>query len=218
MQITDWISLALVCLLGVMSPGPSVVVIFAVTRMNGRASGLLAALGHGIGIFLYAFAAATSLSFIILNYADLFVFVQIIAAFILLWLGIRLLKASFVNNAKPSTRTNDDHDKPVTKEMSSGLWGGFATGFMIAVFNPKIGVFFATIFSQFLDQDQSLSLHIGMAGLAGFIDSAAYMVYVLAFSSSLFGQWIDRTQYMIERLFGGVLIFLGISLIASYIL
>ena len=62
MNVSDWLSLTLVCILGAASPGPSFAVILSATRTGGRAGGLAAALGHGLGIFLYAFVAATSLS------------------------------------------------------------------------------------------------------------------------------------------------------------
>ena len=212
MTITDWISLALVCMLGAFSPGPSLAVIFAVTRMNGRASGLMAAFGHGLGILLYAFAAATSLSYLITNHADVFIILQMIGALMLLWLGYKLLKSSF-----HSTPQNDDAPQEPAKTISSGLIGGFTTGFIIAAFNPKTGAFFVSLFSQFLHQDQSLATHIGMAGLAGFIDVSAYVIYVLAFSTATLGNAMAKFQHILERALGLLLLFLGISLMASYL-
>ena len=212
MPITDWISLALVCMLGAFSPGPSLAVIFAITRMNGRASGLMAAIGHGLGILLYAFAAATSLSYLITNHADLFFILQMIGAFMLLWLGYKLLKSSFSKTKAPQEQPEDP------KAASKGLLGGFTTGFIIAAFNPKTGAFFVSLFSQFLNQDQSLTTHIGMAGLAGFIDVSAYVIYVMAFTTAAFSTAIDKMQHILERLLGVILLFLGISLIASYLI
>jgi len=211
MPLTDWISLALVCILGALSPGPSLAVIYAVTRMNGRASGLTAAFGHGLGILLYAFAAATSLSYLINNHADLFFILQLIGALMLLWLGYKLLKSSF-STLQPAETPDSKSGK-----VSKGLLGGFTTGFIIAAFNPKTAAFFVSLFSQFLNQEQSLATHIGMAGLAGFIDVSAYVIYVFAFTTATFGKAIDKIQHILERLLGLILIFLGISLLASYV-
>ena len=212
MPITDWISLALVCMLGAFSPGPSLAVIFAITRMNGRASGLMAAIGHGLGILLYAFAAATSLSYLITNHADLFIILQMIGALMLLWLGYKLLKSSFSKSEAPQEQSEDP------KAGSKGLLGGFTTGFIIAAFNPKTGAFFVSLFSQFLNANQSLATHIGMAGLAGFIDVSAYVIYVMAFTTAALSTAIDKMQHILERLLGVILLFLGISLIASYLI
>ena len=212
MPITDWISLALVCMLGAFSPGPSLAVIFAITRMNGRASGLMAAIGHGLGILLYAFAAATSLSYLITNHADLFFILQMIGALMLLWLGYKLLKSSFSKSEVPQEQSEDP------KAASKGLLGGFTSGFIIAAFNPKTGAFFVSLFSQFLNANQSLTTHIGMAGLAGFIDVSAYVIYVIAFTTAALSTGIDKMQHILERLLGVILLFLGISLIASYLI
>ena len=173
----------------------------------------MAAIGHGLGIFLYAFAAATSLSYLIANHANIFSVLQLIGALMLLWLGWKLLKASFSKKDKTSTTENSSQ-----KVLSKGLIGGFTTGFIIAAFNPKTAAFFVSLFSQFLNEDQALSTHIGMASLAGFIDVTAYVVYVVAFTTSVLGHWIDRTQHILERLLGVLLIFLGVSLIASYLI
>ena len=62
MALADWLSLISICLLGALSPGPSLMVILACTSGNGRAAGVLASVGHGLGVFGYALAAATGLS------------------------------------------------------------------------------------------------------------------------------------------------------------
>ena len=214
MAITDWISLALICMLGAFSPGPSLAVVFAITRINGRSSGLMAALGHGLGFFLYALAAATSLSYLITNHADIFFIFQIMGSIILLWLGAKLIKASF----SKSQQNNPSQENHAPHHHSKGLAGGFASGFAIAAFNPKTGAFFASLFSQFLDQGQNLNIHIGMATLAGFIDASAYVIYVMAFTTTLIAQTLDRYQHIFERTLGIILMVLGTSLIVSYII
>ena len=212
MFLTDWMTLALVCVIGASLPGPSLAVIFAITRMSGRAAGLMAAFGHGLGILLYAFAAATGLSYLITNHADAFFALQIIGALILLWLGWKLLYASI-------TKKTQHEDLKATQEKSgqSGLISGFTTGFLIAALNPKTAAFFVSVFSQFLSQDQEFTTHIGIALLAGFIDVTVYVIYVLAFTTALLGRWIDRTQHLLERVLGIILLALGFSLIASHL-
>lgn len=169
----------------------------------------MAAIGHGLAIFIYAFAAATSLSYLITNHANIFLALQLVGALMLLWLGWTLLKSSW---------TSSDQSQPSNNERKAvkGMAGGFSTGFIIAALNPKTAAFFVSLFSQFLDQDQSFSTHMGMAILAGFIDIGAYVIYVIAFTTSMLGQWIDRTKHILERLLGALLLFLGFSLITSY--
>jgi len=65
MEPDQWLSLAMICLAGAVSPGPSLLVILDATRRGGRPAGMLAAIGHGLGIFIYAFGAATGLGWLV---------------------------------------------------------------------------------------------------------------------------------------------------------
>ena len=72
MGLADWLSLISICLLGALSPGPSLMVILACTAENGRKAGVLASIGHGLGVFIYALAAASGLSYLLNNYQSIF--------------------------------------------------------------------------------------------------------------------------------------------------
>jgi len=206
MTISDWLSLTLVCILGATSPGPSLAVILAITRSGGRGSGLAASIGHGLGIFVYALAAATSLSYVLDKHLGLFNILQFAGALLLVWIGGKLLFAALRRNAAT----------PVAGEPAPPKLGGsFANGFGIAILNPKIAAFFASLFSQFLAAGQDLGLHLMMALLAGFIDVAAYVLIVLLVSGKGLRNWMDRYHHLLDLLLGGMLLALGISLIVG---
>ena len=97
MILQDWFSLALICFFGALSPGPSLLVILAVTAAQGRRAGLLISFGHGLGVLFYAFLSATGLSLLIVSYENLFVFVQILGAIFLIWLGLNLIRSGLYN-------------------------------------------------------------------------------------------------------------------------
>ena len=104
MSASEWLSLALICILGAASPGPSLAVVLAVSRLHGRKGGCVAAIGHGLGVFFYALIAAASLSYILKQHANLFQAVQIAGALMLVWIGGRLLTAT--------RRRAHDHRQP----------------------------------------------------------------------------------------------------------
>jgi threonine/homoserine/homoserine lactone efflux protein len=205
MSVSDWLSLTLVCILGAASPGPSLAVILSAVQTGGRAGGLAAAIGHGLGIFLYAFVAATSLSFIIAHHATLFFTLQLAGAVLLIWLGGRLLLASF----RPK-------DEPAPASAQSGMSGSFLSGFAIAAFNPKIAAFFASLFSQFFAEGQSLGLHVGMATLTGAIDVATYVIIVIAVSGDRLQAMLGARLHLFERALGGLLVLIGVSLLITH--
>ena len=204
MSISDWLSLTLVCIFGAVSPGPSLAVILSATQTDGRAGGLIAAIGHGLGVFVYALVAATSLSYIITHYAMLFSALQIAGSCLLIWLGVRL----FLTSLKPLTT-------PEVVDASNGMTGSFINGFAIAAFNPKIAAFFASLFSQFFAEGQSLGLHVGMATLAGVIDVVTYIIIVIALSGHMLRGVMAKNLHLFNRALGSLLLLIGISLMIS---
>ena len=54
MSLITFVQVFIVCLLGAMSPGPSMAVVVNNAIFRGRYNGILTSLGHGIGIAVYA--------------------------------------------------------------------------------------------------------------------------------------------------------------------
>lgn len=207
MSISDWASLALICLLGASSPGPSLIVILSNTRLYGRNAGLSASIGHGLGVFIYALLAATTLGLILSHYQMLFTLIQSAGALLLIWIGFRLLKATL----------GAQNNIEAAPAPGGGIGHSFRDGLAIALFNPKIATFFASLFSQFITPEQSVTTHLGMASLAGFIDSAIYVAMVCLASTRASQSWLERYQKQIDVSFAILLLALGLSLFLSQI-
>ena len=67
MTLITFAQIFTVCLLGAMSPGPSMAVVINNAIFKGRYNGILTAIGHGIGIAVYATLAVLGLGLIIKN-------------------------------------------------------------------------------------------------------------------------------------------------------
>ena len=72
MTIILFLKIFTVCLLGAMSPGPSMVVVINNAIFKNRFNGILTALGHGFGIGVYALFAVLGIGLIIHN--NIFIF------------------------------------------------------------------------------------------------------------------------------------------------
>ena len=171
MLFHDWISLVLICLMGAMSPGPSLLVILACMREGGKVSGFMASVGHGIGVSLYALASATGLGLLLLASPVALGVLQFLGACFLFYIGWKLFSSAL----RPASLNAD------TKALPLGHM--FRDGFLIAIFNPKIAIFFLSVFSQFLSPGQSSLVHVQMALVAGTIDTLVYVGIVLLASS-----------------------------------
>ena len=204
MSVSDWLSLALICILGATSPGPSFAVVLAVSALHGRRGGYAAAIGHGLGVFFYALIAAASLSYILKQHASLFQAVQIAGALMLVWIGGRLLM---------STRRRGQDQPPAAPSLA--LSQSFRHGFAIAVFNPKIAAFLASLFSQYLAESQSTGLHLAMASLAGGIDMVVYLMVVLLATTRLAARIFTKFAGLNDLILGSILLGFGTILLVQ---
>ena len=207
MSASDWLSLALICILGASSPGPSLAVVLAISRLQGRRGGYAAAVAHGLGIFLYASLAAASLSYILKQHGHLFQIVQIAGALMLVWMGVRLLMA---------TRRRAE-DRPAEAPRLA-LSQSFRHGFAIAVFNPKIAAFFASLFSQYLGEGQSTGLHLAMAALAGGIDMIVYVIVVMLATTQFAVGIFTKFASLNDLILGVILLGFGAILLVQNII
>ena len=65
MSIFEWFTIFLVCSIGAMIPGPSLIIILYLANTKNFISSVIASIGHGIGIFIYALVSIFSISFIV---------------------------------------------------------------------------------------------------------------------------------------------------------
>jgi threonine/homoserine/homoserine lactone efflux protein len=204
MTITIWLTVVSICLLGAMSPGPSLAVVLQQTLRNGRSAGLVTAVAHGAGIGLYAFLSISGIAVMITATPYLFTALQWLGAAYLIWLGIKGLRTSAAANMIPE------------EEKTSG--SAVRSGFLVVFFNPKVAVFFIALFSQIIGNDTSWLEKLIYTSTAMFIDMAWYMIVAWSFSNPRWLGSLQKNSVWIERVFAVVLIALAMRLIAGGLL
>src|SRR6056297_690961 len=68
MPLSLWFSLAAVCAMGAMSPGPSLALVLRHTLGGGRLPGIAAALAHALGVGFYALLTVWGLGALIVRF------------------------------------------------------------------------------------------------------------------------------------------------------
>ena len=101
----DWLSLGLICLLGAMSPGPSLAVVMRHSASTGVRAGLACAIAHAFGIFLWAMLMVGGLGALLLAQPAWFDLIRAGGALFLMYLGVRSL---LNNEAEMPTFENGD--------------------------------------------------------------------------------------------------------------
>ena len=100
MSTIIFLQIFFVCLLGAMSPGPSMVVVINNAVFKNRYHGILTSIGHGIGIGIYAFFAVLGIGIAIETNLFLFNGIKILSVIFLIFLGIK----SIINKTKSFER------------------------------------------------------------------------------------------------------------------
>ena len=129
MVIAEFVPLVVICFLGAMSPGPSLAIVVRHSVTNGTRAGVICALSHGLGIFLWAALMVSGLGVLLLAQPSWFNGLRMLGAGFLMYLGCRALMAP---RAAPANII----------EASSGGGKAAREGIAMALSNPKVAVFF----------------------------------------------------------------------------
>ena len=141
-----FLKIFIVCLLGAISPGPSMVVVINNAIFKNRFHGILTSLGHGIGIGIYALFAVLGIALIIKTNIFIFNGLKLISIIFLIYLGYKSI----------TNQSNLNFDE---LDLKSGI-ESFFQGLSISLLNPKIFIWFVAIYSQFMSIENDLIFNI----------------------------------------------------------
>ena len=199
MAFTTWLALAAICIMGAISPGPSLALIMRNTVRGGRWLGMATGLGHGLGVGLYALIAAYGLALLLTTTPWLFQLVQYAGAAFLAWLGLRGLLT------KPGAGPAPEQSASELRSRRLGALEGFAVAFL----NPQLAIFFVALFSQFVHAHTDWPEALLMMLTAGGIDALWYSLVAVGLSHGPVLAWLRAQSLLIERL--SALVLLGIA-------
>ena len=197
-----WSQFAIVCLLGAMSPGPSLALIIRNSINFNRMSGILAAIAHGLGICVYATVTVIILEFILKNSETIFFVIQICGSLFLIILGLIFVFKK------------DNRNQIEAYQIHSN---SFAQGFIIAIINPKILIWFTAIYSQFIDINASLINKTILVLTPSIIDAIWYSLVAILVTGYGLKEILNKRKFIIQKTIGVLLILIAFSLIYSLI-
>jgi threonine/homoserine/homoserine lactone efflux protein len=139
--LTDLALFAGAALLMVLTPGPNMIYLISRSICQGRKAGVISLLGVIVGFLVHMFAAALGLTAL---------FMAVPFAYELLkWVGAAYLLYLAWQAVKPGARSAFE-----ARELpDDGPIKLFAMGFLTNVLNPKIAVFYLSIFPLFVSVD-----------------------------------------------------------------
>ncbi len=203
MTLTIWLSLFTICLLGAMSPGPSLAMVAKHSLAGGRANGLATAWAHALGIGIYAFITLIGLAVVLQQSPLVFKAISYVGAAYLAYLGYNALRSK-----------GGVAEKLEAGEQSSA-WQSAKEGFLISLLSPKIALFFTALFSQFVAVGYSVGAKSLIVLTPLVVDGLWYTLITLLLSSPRLLDKIRAKAQLIDRLSGAVLILLAVRVVLT---
>jgi threonine/homoserine/homoserine lactone efflux protein len=201
MEISAWVSIASICAVGAMSPGPSLAVVIKNTISGGRVQGVLTGVGHAIGVGLYACFAVFGMAVLLQQFPNAMRAIEVLGGLYLLWLGYQ----AYRHAGKRSPNTIEDGQQQ----------NGFIDGFAISGLNPKIAVFFLALLGPLIPVEASNLNRLGVAALAMFIDGSWYVLFAIVLAGTGAAEWLSNQGKWVDRLLSFLLISVGLWLMTK---
>ena len=194
-----FIQITFVCLLGAMSPGPSMMVVINNAIFKNKFNGILTAIGHGFGIGVYALFAVVGVGLILKTNTIVFNSLKILSIIFLFYLGIQAIMK----------KDQIEFDK---NNIKSGL-RSFLQGLSISILNPKIFIWFIAIYSQFMSLNNDYFFNISLVLIASIVDALWYLLLVNLVTSHTILELIKNKSYLIQKIVGILFIIISIILL-----
>jgi len=200
---TQLLAFAGVSLLLAVTPGPDMAVVTKNALAHGRRGVVLTTTGIALALAIWVTATAVGLSALLRSSGELLFGLKLVGAAYLAYLGVRALLES---RQRPSDLLADAPPPAPAHAI-------FRQGFLSAISNPKLGVFFVTFLPQFVSPGQALLPRLLELGLTFAIIGWSWMiVYGLLISRIRDFITAPRVRQWIQRVTGVVLLGFGARL------
>ncbi|MCY1502009.1 Threonine efflux protein [compost metagenome] len=202
MYWAEFLTVAVIHLLAVASPGPDFAIVVRESVAHGRRAGTWTALGVGAGIFVHVGYSLLGIGLIVSQSIMLFNALKWLAAAYLLYIGIKALRA------KPA---------PAGLEVAGGelkrsARGAFVTGFVTNGLNPKATLFFLSLFTVVIDPHTPHGVQAGYGVYLALATALWFCLVARLFSQQRVRAGFARLGHWFDRAMGAVLIALGVKL------
>jgi len=182
------------------APGPDNLQVIARGISQGRAAGLVAALGFAAGVAFHTTLAALGVAALLRASPFAFHLVKLAGGAYLIWIGIKALTSRGLSEA---------HTRP-----AQPLWTVFRQSVLGNMLNPKVTLFFIVFLPQFVDAAATTSVALQMIGFGlVFMLQTVVIFSIFGFSAGAIGAWLKRRPGIgiwLDRLAGATFVALGL--------
>ena len=200
--IISYLGILGVLSLGIMSPGPSFVLVARTSVAVSRRNGLTTAIGMGLGSAVFASLTLLGLQAVLLSVPLLYMLLKVLGGIYLIYLAIVIWR-----NARQSV------DLKSASKNSADLYSSFKLGLITQLSNPKTAIFYGSIFAALLPPDLPDITLLILVLTIFFLEAGWYSLVAFVLSSKTPRQIYLNLKQVLDRLASGVIGVLGLKLI-----
>jgi threonine efflux protein len=196
------VGIGAVQLLAAMSPGPAFLTVTRVSVGESRRAALAAALGVVTATLIWAVAATLGMHVLLTEAAWLYDVLKLIGGGYLVWLAVE------------AWRHADTPLAPGANGLAGmSTWQAWRLGFGTNLANPKVIVFFGSIFLALFRPDTPGWVRLAALFIVAANEIGWYVAVALLFSSRAAQTTYRRAKRWIDRVTGAVMMIFGLRLI-----
>lgn len=195
------IGIAIALLLGVMSPGPSFLVVSKVAVDSSRTHGLMVVLGLGLGAAIITLLAVLGLYAVLQAVPWLYLVLKLVGAVYLCYLAFKIWRSADDSIAADSQA-----------QANNSLWRSFLMGLLTQLSNPKTAIIIGGIIVAFLPPNPPAHSYTIIPVMAFLIDASWYALVALALSTQRAQAVYLRFKGRINKAASGFMVFMGLKI------
>ncbi len=199
------LTVALINMLAIMSPGPDFIMITRNSLIYSRKTAVYSALGLGFGILVHITYSLVGIGLLISKSIIMFSIIKLFGAFYLIYIGYKSLTDRSDNNSENSN----------TKVKDLSKFEAIKMGFLTNVTNPKVTLFFLSIFTLVIKPTTPLFIKLIMGAEMSLATFLWFTTIAVIFTHKLIKSRITNIQKTAEKVMGVILIVLGIKIAFS---
>ncbi|CAM3860619.1 LysE family translocator [Serratia silvae] len=191
--------------LGMLSPGPDFFLVIKNAARYPRLAAMMTAFGVICGVATHMSYCVAGLAVVITTTPWLFNVLKYAGAVYLIWVGIQALLSRGGSKMNVSS----------LPQQQVSLKSAFVQGYLCNLLNPKATLFFLAVFTQVLQINSGLGEKLWYAGIIFGLSAIWWPVLVFLIQSGPVRRGLEKTQKVVDKLLGGMLIALGIKVALS---
>ena len=201
----EFLLIAGIHLLAVMSPGPDFAMVVRNSLVYSRRTGLFAAAGLALGILVHVAYSLLGIGLVISQSVMLFNTIKLLGAAYLIYIGLRAL----LSRAAENREVHSNEAAPSGKELKP--LAAVRLGFLTNVLNPKATLFFLALFTQVINPGTPFGMKLLYGAEMSLVTFCWFALVALLLTHKRIERMFFGVKQHMERLFGAILVGLGLK-------